>query len=160
MEMKMKVWNQDDSNWGYLWYFNHWSVFNVKFWKVFSNVASTVGIIHRYKTRRQFFYNAMERLSALSLSNEDKRIGTTSWVWKAEGNGGWTKQVSEAGVAGDNNIETKPVYDSPTSSSDVNTEFLFLVAIDLDFNDWEVEYLHSWDEYEKKKLESIVVLKV
>ena len=102
----------------------------------------------------------MERLSALSLSNEDKRIGTTSWVWKAEGNGGWTKQVSEAGVAGDNSIETKPVYDSPTSSSDVNTEFLFLVAIDLDFNDWEVEYLHSWDEYEKKKLESIVVLKV
>ena len=119
-----------------------------------------MGIIHRYKTRRQFFYNAMERLSALSLSNEDKRIGTTSWVWKAEGNGGWTKQVSEAGVAGDNSIETKPVYDSPTSSSDVNTEFLFLVAIDLDFNDWEVEYLHSWDEFEKKKLESIVVLKV
>ena len=94
------------------------------------------------------------------LSNEDKRIVTTSWVWKAEGNGGWTQQVSEAGVAGDNSIETKPVYDSPTSSSDVNTEFLFLVAIDLDFNDWEVEYLHSWDEFEKKKLESIVVLKV
>ena len=102
----------------------------------------------------------MERLSALSLSNEDKRIVTTSWVWKAEGNGGWTKQVSEAGVAGDNSIETKPVYDSPTSSSDVNTEFLFLVATDVDFNDWEVEYLHSWDEFEKKKLESIVVLKV
>ena len=94
------------------------------------------------------------------LSNEDKRIVTTSWVWKAEGNGGWTKQVSEAGVAGDNSIETKPVYDSPTSSSDANTEFLFLVAIDVDFNDWEVEYLHSWDEFEKKKLESIVVLKV
>ena len=55
------------------------------------------------------------------LSNEDKRIVTTSWVWKAEGNGGWTKQVSEAGVAGDNSIETKPVCDSPTSSSDANT---------------------------------------
>ena len=87
------------------------------------------------------------------LSNEDKRIVTTSWVWKAEGNGGWTKQVSEVGVAGDNSIETKPVCDSPTSSSDANTKFLFLVATDIDFNDWEVEYLHSWDEFEKKKLE-------
>ena len=25
------------------------------------------------------------------LSNEVKRIVTTSWVWKAEANGGWTK---------------------------------------------------------------------
>ena len=52
-------------------------------------------------------------------------------------------------MAGDNNIETKLVCDSPTSSSDANTEFLFLVAIDVDFNDWEVEYLHSWDEFER-----------
>ena len=62
-------------------------------------------------------------------------------------------------MAGDNSIETKPICDSPTSSSDANTEFLFLVAIDVDFNDWDVEYLHSWDEFEKK-LESTVVLKV
>ncbi|KAF3964237.1 hypothetical protein CMV_011451, partial [Castanea mollissima] len=61
------------------------------------------------------------------FSNEDKRIVTSSWVWKAEGNGGWTKQVVEAGAAGDNSIETKLVCDSPTSSS-------FLVAIDIDFN--------------------------
>ena len=61
-------------------------------------------------------------------------------------------------MVGDISIETKLVYDSPTSSSDANTEFLFLVAIDVDFNDWDVEYLHSWDEFEKK-LESIVVLK-
>ena len=65
----------------------------------------------------------------------------------------------EARVAGDNNIETKLVCGSPTSSSDANAEFLFLVAIDIDFNDWDVEYLHSWDEFEKK-IESIVVLKV
>ena len=96
-------------------------------------------------------------ISSIS-SNEDKRIVTTSWVWKTEGNGGWTKQVVEARVVGDISIETKLVYDSPTSSSDANTEFLFLVAIDVDFNDWDVEYLHSWDEFEKK-LESIVVLK-
>ena len=62
-------------------------------------------------------------------------------------------------MVGDINIETKLVYDSPTSSSDANTKFLFLVAIDVDFNDWDVEYLHSWDEFEKK-LESTVVLKV
>ena len=92
------------------------------------------------------------------LSNEDKRIVTTTWVWKAEGNGGWTKQVVEAGVAGDNSIETKLVCDSPTSSSDTNTEFLFLVATNVVFNDWDVEYLHSWDEFEKK-LESTMVLK-
>ena len=65
----------------------------------------------------------------------------------------------EVGVAGDNSIETKLVCDSPTSSSDANTEFLFLVATDVDFYDWDVEYLHSWDEFEKK-LESIMVLKV
>ena len=62
-------------------------------------------------------------------------------------------------MSGDNSIETKLVCDSPTSSSDVNAKFLFLVATDVDFNDWDVEYLYSWDEFEKK-LESIVVLKV
>ena len=62
-------------------------------------------------------------------------------------------------MVGDIGIETKLVCDSPTSSSDANTEFLFLVTTDVDFNDWDVEYLHSWDEFEKK-LESTVVLKV
>ena len=40
-------------------------------------------------------------------------------------------------MAGDNSIGTKLVCDSPTSSSDANTEFLFMVATDVDFNDWE-----------------------
>nr|POE49978.1 hypothetical protein CFP56_48537 [Quercus suber] len=56
-------------------------------------------------------------------------------LWKLE----WTKQVVEAGVAGDNNIETNLVCDSPTSSSDYNAKFLLLVATDVDFNDWNVD---------------------
>ena len=89
------------------------------------------------------------------LSNENKRIITPSWVWNAASNGGWTVQVVEAGVVGDNNIET----DSPTSSSDANTDFLFLAATDVNFSDWDVEYLHSWDEF-KEKLVRMEVLKV
>ena len=93
------------------------------------------------------------------LSNENMRIVTPSWVWKAEGNGEWTEQVVEAGVVRDNSIETNLVCDSPTSSSDANTEFLLLPAPDVDFKDWDVEYLHSWDEF-KEKLVRIEVLKV
>nr|POE46647.1 hypothetical protein CFP56_78228 [Quercus suber] len=94
------------------------------------------------------------------LSNENKRIVTPSWVWTAEGNGGWTKQVVEAGVVGDNNIETELVCDSPTSSSsDANTDFLSPDANHVDFNNWDVEYLqHSWDEF-MEKLVRIEVLK-
>ena len=103
----------------------------------FFRTLHLLGIIHGYRTERQFFYNAMERYQLYLLSNEDKRIVTTSWVWKVEGSGRWTKQVVEARVAGDNNIEIKLVCDSPTSSSDANTEFLFMVATDVDFNDWE-----------------------
>lgn len=94
-----------------------------------------MGIIHGTEAEDSFSTMPWKGYQLYLLSYEDKTIVTPSWVWKAEGNGGWTEQVVEAEVAGDNNIETKLVCDSPTSSFDANAEFLFLVATDIDFND-------------------------
>ena len=98
------------SNWGYLY-----SI--LSFEKFFRTLHLLWASYKGTESEDNFSTMPWKGYQLYLLSNEDKRIVTTSWVWKAEGNGGWTKQ---AGVAGDNNIETKLVCDSPTSSSDAN----------------------------------------